>query len=158
MFVRSGCESRAQSSPLDRRQLAAAVAESATLAEVSRRLRLVPGRYDTLRRHIARLGLDTSHLPAVGDPRARRRGCWTDAQFAEAVRESHTVSGVLRRLGYQPSGGMHRLAVRKIANLELDTLHFTGQAWGRGLSKPFLPLIPWRNSWWRTRRIRLPPT
>jgi hypothetical protein len=44
-------------------QLIAAVAESRTLREVHLRLGIRPGKYDVLRAHIRRLGIDASHLP-----------------------------------------------------------------------------------------------
>ncbi|HEY4418489.1 MAG TPA: transposase [Pseudonocardia sp.] len=66
-------------------QLVAAVAASRTLSEVCRRLGLRPGKYDVLRRHIQRLGLDASHIPrsAVGSPRTRTG--WTEDDLASAV-------------------------------------------------------------------------
>lgn len=113
-------------------ELVAAVAASQTLAEVCRALGLRPGRYDWLRAHIARVGADASHLP--GPVEGRRRHHWTDDDLAAAVRDAETVSAVLRRLGYAPSGGMHRLVVGHIRRLGLDTTHFRGQAWSRGRS------------------------
>lgn len=117
-------------------QLRDAVASSATLAEVSRKLGIVPGGgYRTLRRHIARLGLDTSHFRNGNGISARKlRRSWTDEDLALAVRECITVSDVSRRLGYQPSGGIHRLITGHIRRLDLDTSHFDGQAWAHGRS------------------------
>ncbi|GAA1104090.1 HNH endonuclease [Pseudonocardia alni] len=111
-------------------ELVAAVAASRNLAEVCRALGLRPGRYDWLRAHIARVGADASHLP--GPVEGRRRHHWTDDDLAAAVRDAETVSAVLRRLGYAPSGGMHRLVVGHIRRLGLDTTHFRGQTWSRG--------------------------
>ncbi|MEJ8278632.1 HNH endonuclease signature motif containing protein [Pseudonocardia spirodelae] len=111
-------------------QLVAAVASSATLAQVCRALGLRPGRYDWLRAHIARVGADARHLPGPGAQ--RRRNHWTDEDLAAAVRDSESVSAVLRRLGYAPSGGMHRLLLGHIRRLGLDTAHFRGRAWSRG--------------------------
>jgi hypothetical protein len=117
-------------------QLTAAVAASRTLSEVCRRLGLQPGKYDVLRRHIARLGLDASHIPgsAMGSRRVSRH--WTDAELIEAVKIEHTVHGVMRRLGYDTSGGMFRYVVAHMRRLELDTSHFLGQAWARGRRLP----------------------
>jgi transposase-like protein len=123
-------------------QLVAAVAASKTLSEVCRRLGLQPGKYDVLRRHIARLGLDASHLPgsALGSPQ-RMRG-WTAADLEKAVRESTSVSEVSRRLGYSPNGGVHRMIVSHIRSADLDTSHFLGQRWARGrtLDRKVTPL------------------
>lgn len=118
-------------------QLRDAVAASSTLAEVSRALGITPGGYRTLRRHITRLGLDATHLrtnmPAI-TPKLRR--AWTDDDLMQAVRSSHTVSEVIRRLGYQPNGGIHRFIVGHIRRLELDTSHFRGRGWAHGQRFP----------------------
>jgi 5-methylcytosine-specific restriction endonuclease McrA len=123
-------------------QLAMAVAASRTMSEVCRRLGLQPGKYDVLRRHIRRLGLDASHIPrsAVGSPRTRTG--WTDDDLAAAVAASDSVSEVSRRLGYTPNGGVHRMIVGRIRTSGLDTSHFTGTRWARGriLPRKTIPL------------------
>lgn len=116
-------------------ELRAAVAASTSLRQVCVQLGLVPGCYDTLRRHIARLNLDTTHLPSASLS-GRRRWAISDEQLRRTVLESKTISEVLRRLGYQPNGGMHRMIVGKIRQHGLDTSHFTGQGWARGLKRP----------------------
>jgi hypothetical protein len=76
-----------------------------------------------------------STFPAPArDRHARRR--FSDEDLIEAVRAETTVSGVLRALGYEPSGGMFRFVVAHIRRLELDTSHFRGQAWARGRWRP----------------------
>ncbi|GEL22507.1 hypothetical protein PSU4_14610 [Pseudonocardia sulfidoxydans NBRC 16205] len=119
-----------------------AVAESATLAEVCRRLGILPGKYDALRRHIVRLGINASHLPRAGEgsPRTGRR--YTDDQLRDAVRDSATMHDVLRALGYNVSGGMFRSVSAHIRLLDLDTSHFTGQRWARGRKLPGRPRYP----------------
>ena len=42
------------------------------------------------------------------------------------------MADVLRRLGYEPNGGVHRFVVSHIRRLGIDTDHFLGQAWARG--------------------------
>lgn len=113
-------------------QLAVAVAASRTLSEVHRRLGIRPGRYDAIRGHIARLGLDASHLPCASPTSARKQLGWRDEQLVEAVAHSSSTSAVCRALGYTPSGGIHRLVIGHIRRLGLDTSHFTGQAWAKG--------------------------
>ena len=113
-------------------ELRAAVAASKSYYEVCLKLGLVPGNYATLRRHVARLGIDASHLPSELVARGIRRRGWTDDDLAQAVRDCRTVADVMRRLGYEPSGGMHRMIVGKIVSQGLDTTHFVGQSWSRG--------------------------
>jgi transposase-like protein len=111
-------------------QLVDAVASSRTLSEVCRKLGLRPGKYDVLRRHIARLGLEAAHIPrsAVGAGGTARRS-WTDEDLAAAVAASDSVSDLSRRLGYTPNGGVHRLLTGHIRRLGLDTSHFVGTRW-----------------------------
>ncbi|MGH3611648.1 MAG: HNH endonuclease [Pseudonocardia sp.] len=117
-------------------------AASRTLSEVHVRLGLRPGKYDVIRAHIRRLGLNATHLPrgGPGSPRSSRRFC--DEDLVEAVRVETTVHGVLRRLGHKTSGGMFRFVVANIRRLDLDTSHFLGQAWSRGMRRPSTRAIP----------------
>jgi hypothetical protein len=123
-------------------QLAAAVAASRTLSEVHVRLGLRAGKYAVMRAHIARLGLDASHLPTAAPGSPRKRLSWTDDDLVRAVAGSVSVSGVCRELGYTPSGGIHRLVTGHIRRLRLDTSHFTGQAWAKGRSLAGRRVLP----------------
>jgi transposase-like protein len=121
-------------------QLVAAVAASRSLSEVCRRLGIRPGKYDVLRRHIVRLGLDASHIPFSGEGARQHRRSWSLEDLAEAVAASDSVSEVSRRLGYTPNGGVHRMIVGYIRSSGLDTAHFTGTRWARGRRLPKIPL------------------
>ncbi len=117
-------------------KLAAAVATSSTLSEVHRHLGLRPGRYALMRAHIARLGLDASHIPGADPDGGRRRRRWSDEMLIDAVRSSTSLSGVCRLLGYTPNGGVHRMISGHVKRLDIDTSHFTGQGWAKGLKNP----------------------
>ena len=140
-------------------QLIEAVAASTTLAEICRRIGIRPGKYDALRRHVARLGIDASHIPlsAVGSAGTRRRR-WDDDDLAEAVRLSDSVSEVSRRLGYAPNGGVHRMMRAHMRRLSLDDSHFTGMRWAEdfGPRANALPLsaILVQNSTYGTSTLR----
>lgn len=112
------------------------------MREVFAHLGIRPGRYEYLREHIRRLGLDASHLPTATAESPRKRLSWTDDQLVEIVRASRTMAEVGRALGYRPSGGVHRRLVGHIRRLGLDTSHFTGQAWARGRSVAVRPVLP----------------
>lgn len=116
--------------------LRAAVDLSENLFQVCNLLGIKPGArtYANLRKHIKRLDLDATKFPSAERPTKRRRGEWTDDDLRAIVAEATAVSDVLRRLGYQPSGGMHRYIQQKIKNLALETSHFRGQAWNKGTS------------------------
>jgi Zn finger protein HypA/HybF involved in hydrogenase expression len=51
------------------------------------------------------------------------------------VKESASVSEVQRKLGYKPSGGIHKFLKGKFKEFEIDTSHFTGQGWSLGKSR-----------------------
>lgn len=122
-------------------QLIAAVAASQNLKEVHERLGLKAGKYNVMRAHIKRLGINASHLPRadVGADAAPRRR-WSDTDLEAAVRVSDSVSEVSRRLGYTPNGGIHRMVVARIRKLGLDRSHFTGMAWAKGQKRRDLAL------------------
>jgi hypothetical protein len=121
-------------------QLADAVAVSRTLSEVCKRLGIRPGKYDVLRRHIARLGLDARHIPWSGEGARQHRRSWDEEELVAAVAASDSVSDVIRQLGYTPNGGMHRMVLSYIRSAGLDTSHFTGTRWARGRRLPKRPL------------------
>ena len=116
-------------------QLASAVSTASSWLAVTKALGINAGgaTYAQLRRRSADLGLDTEHLPGlvnVNGRTARRR--FSDDELCVAVRESATYADVMRKLGYEPSGGMHRYIRGHIKRLELETAHFVGQAWAKG--------------------------
>jgi hypothetical protein len=116
-------------------QLREAVAASTSFAEIYRRLGLRPGKYQHLEVHIERLRIDASHitrLPQLSNGPVS----WTDDDLAAVVARVNTLSGVLRELGYRPSGGMHRYMVARIKSRGLDTSHFVGKGAGAGKRSP----------------------
>jgi hypothetical protein len=94
------------------------------------------GNYETVRRRIATLGLDASHLRKAAKGR-RLRDC-TDAELAEAVRNSRSFAQVLALLGIRSGGDRTRLGAR-IQRAEIDMSHFSGQGWRRGSTAPVIP-------------------
>ena len=123
-------------------QFIAAVAASRTLKEVHERLGLKAGKYDVMRAHIKRLGIDASHLPRAceGSPRSARK--FRDEDLVEAVASETSVHGVLRHLGYSLNGGMFRYIKAHMRRLELDVSHFTGQGWSKDRKLPRGPRKP----------------
>jgi 5-methylcytosine-specific restriction endonuclease McrA len=62
---------------------------------------------------------------------------WTDEALTTAVKLSFSKREVVRKLGLAPSGGGAYFSVeRRIAELNLDTSHFTGKSWSRGKKFP----------------------
>ena len=63
---------------------------------------------------------------------------YTDDEFINAVRDSLSIAESLRKLNLRPSGGNYKSFHCKVDSLNLDTSHFTGAAWNKGLRyKPF---------------------
>ena len=61
-----------------------------------------------------------------------KRRKYTDKQLEEAVKTSHSISAVLKKLGLTPAGGNYESINRRIQKLNLNTSHFLGQAILRG--------------------------
>ena len=70
------------------------------------------------------------------------RQSYRDDDIRLAVAESFTIANVLRLLGVQPKGGNYATLRRAIARLGLDTSHFKGQAWSKGLTRPSTRQMP----------------
>ena len=50
------------------------------------------------------------------------------------VSQSTSVSEACRKLGYKPSGSIHKMFKIECKKHAIDTSHFTGQAWAKGKS------------------------
>lgn len=116
-------------------QLVHAVNSCRTMREILVLLGMAPygGNYETVWRRIVELGLDASHLRRLRKGRAL--GACSDAEVAEAVRTSCSVAEVVAKLGIRPGGNQARMSER-IRQSGLDTSHFMGQAWRRGVKIP----------------------
>lgn len=101
-------------------RLAQAVRVSSSYDEVIRHCGGTPTRGSRrhLRARLAAAGIDTSHFTPPG---VRH----TEARLRELVACSHSVAEVVRRLGIAPVGGNQAHIGRRIAELGLDTAHFT---------------------------------
>lgn len=119
-------------------QLRAAVPECKSMRELCAALSLRPGggTYRSLRRQVARLGLDLQGYPAASGHRGRTVPQWTDEELRTIVAASSTFAEVQRTLGYRPSGGVHRYLRGEISRVGASTEHFRGQAWAQGRRRP----------------------
>ena len=115
-------------------QLREAVAASTTLAEVHRRLGVRPGAYKGMLAHIRRVGVPHGHLMATinGRSRPRRARTWSDDELRALAARSTNLSDVIRAVGGQPNGGLHRWMSARLVKIGADTSHFTGQGWSKG--------------------------
>jgi Zn finger protein HypA/HybF involved in hydrogenase expression len=67
------------------------------------------------------------------------RRSWTDEMLRNAVEASFSCAATLRALGLRPRGSNYASIKRRIADLSLETSHWTGQAHLRG--KPNLHVV-----------------
>lgn len=69
-----------------------------------------------------------------------RKRKWSDDQLKIAVKNSRSVRQVIYKLGLVEAGGNYVQVRYYIQQLGLDTSHFTGMGWNKGLA--FKPLEP----------------
>ena len=119
--------------------LVSAVETSRSWGDVVRKVGLEKGNsaYRTVQGHVARLGLDVSHLPTPGVTVAPDRPGMppkveppiSQSALAQAIRLSTSWAGVLRKLGRDVGAANYRQVQRAATEWELDTSNFTGQGW-----------------------------
>jgi len=59
---------------------------------------------------------------------------WIESDLNDAVRNSRSLREVLIKLGLKPAGGNYSFIGSHIRRLGLDTTHFKGKSWSKGLS------------------------
>src|SRR3954452_7283639 len=113
-------------------QLRDAVAQSRNTSQVLRLLGLRPvgGNYDTIRRRIAALSLNTSHWARLSRHVADR------ATLEEAVQAADSIASAITRIGWPVNTTTRRRFRALVALYGLDTGHFLGQASHRGKQYP----------------------
>jgi Zn finger protein HypA/HybF involved in hydrogenase expression len=60
------------------------------------------------------------------------RYTYSEQELREAVKTSTSIRQVLEKLNIVPAGGNYQTTNRRIQKLNIDTSHFTGQAWNKG--------------------------
>ena len=88
-----------------------------------------------------------------------RKRSWTDLQLREAVQSSSSYRHVLGALGLRDAGGNYEQVKKYIKEYNLDTRHFTGRVWNKGLKgilRPSLPLeqILVKNSFFQSFKLK----
>lgn len=62
-----------------------------------------------------------------------KRRSWTEEQFREAVGVSKSIRQVIQRLGLREAGGNYRQFFLYAKEYNVDTRHFLGKAWNKGM-------------------------
>ena len=70
---------------------------------------------------------------------------WTTSQLKEAAAKSRSIRQVLLFLGLQPAGGNYDHVKRYLKELKIDTSHFSGKGWNKGMKIPREPIIPLKD-------------
>lgn len=68
------------------------------------------------------------------------RRTWTPAQLNEAVKNSVSIRQTIERIGLIPAGGNYVQVSKAIRDQKLDTSHFKGHAWNKGMKVPKEPI------------------
>jgi hypothetical protein len=84
---------------------------------------------------------------------------WNQEQLISAVAQSTSIRQVLGKLGLVEAGGNYTHICLSIKKLQLDTSHFTGRGWRRGLQftrKPILSLeqVLTKNSTYQSFKLK----
>ena len=147
--------------PFTDAKLREAVSNATTYVMVVRQLGLEHTALNAtrVRRRITALGIDTSHFVRTREGARRLRTRWSDGDLRAAVAGSHGVASTIRALGLVPAGGNYDHVQRRIAELGLDTSHFRGQAWNKGLKLTLPPARPLEemlveNRWTTTHNLK----
>jgi HNH endonuclease len=69
-----------------------------------------------------------------------RHRSWTLAQLHKAVKTSASIRQVIAKLGLIPAGGNYVQISKAISDQNLDTSHFKGQGWNKGIKVPKEPI------------------
>jgi len=69
-----------------------------------------------------------------------RHKSWNVSDLSGHVKTSYSIREVLQKLNLKPAGGNYKTVNQQIRELNLNTSHFLGQGWNKGLK--FVPNKP----------------
>ena len=84
---------------------------------------------------------------------------WTKEQLEKAVKSSYSYRQVLSKIGLKEAGGNYVQLKKYIQEYNLDSSHFKGRGWSKGLSLPFIPRVPLKeilvkNSYFQSHKLK----
>lgn len=74
-----------------------------------------------------------------------KKRSWPQERLLGAVEKSTSFRQVLKSIGLKPAGGNYAQVKKYVRELKLDTSHFKGKGWNKGLHFEFVPKIPLKN-------------
>jgi len=72
-----------------------------------------------------------------------RKRKWSEQDLKKAAKQSTSIRQVLQKIGLIEAGGNYAQVKKYLKTYKIDTSHFKGQAWNkglRGIGKPIIPL------------------
>lgn len=84
---------------------------------------------------------------------------WDEAKLKNAVLHSTSIRQVINRLGLKEAGGNYSQIGKFLVLYKIDTSHFKGKAWNKGLKgigKPLIPIdqILVKNSYYQSYKLK----
>ncbi len=58
----------------------------------------------------------------------------SDKDFIKICKESNSIAEVIKKMGNIPAGGNYEIVKLRIKRLNIDTSHFKGQGWAKGIT------------------------
>ncbi len=84
---------------------------------------------------------------------------WSIKQLRKATKNSRSIRQVLHKLGLREAGGNYEQIKKYLHLYKIDTFHFKGKGWNKGMKMPFVPKIPLneilvRNSFYQSYKLK----
>ena len=70
---------------------------------------------------------------------------WTEKQLRKSAGNSTSIRQVIYKLGLKPAGGNYEQVKKYLKEHKIETNHFKGQAWNKGLTGIGKPIIPLKD-------------
>ena len=88
-----------------------------------------------------------------------RMSSYSEADLRGAIKESRSISQLLKKLGLRPAGGNYKTIKFKIKKFEIDVSHFKGRGWNKGgiqnwVKKPLSEILVENSSYTSTNNLR----
>lgn len=74
-----------------------------------------------------------------------KKRSWTKEQLVLAATQSRSVRQIISRLGLAEAGGNYGQVKKYLKHYNIDTSHFTGMAWNKGMRGRYIPRIPLKD-------------
>ena len=84
---------------------------------------------------------------------------WDENKLRLAAKDSFSIRQVLHKIKLKDAGGNYTQIKKYIAIFKIDTSHFSGQTWNKGLKLPFKPKIDLndilvKNSYYQSYKLK----